>query len=66
MYEKIWLVSGSIRATKELEKIYVTGEDIAEAIENAKPHFDKNDGFIFDAEMKTPPLYYSDKQPMRR
>lgn len=66
MYEKIYLVKGNIRTTKELEQIYVTGTSIENAIKKAREHFDRNDGTIFEAEMKVPPLYSPDVSPTRR
>ena len=66
MYEKIYLVKGSIRTTKELEQIYVTGTSIENAIKKAREHFNKNDGTIFEIGIKVPPLFTPDVSLTRR
>ena len=66
MYETIYLVKGNIRDTKELEQIYVTGNSIEDAIKKAREHFDRNNGTIFEAEIKFPPLFSPDIKINRR
>ena len=66
MYEKIYLIKGNIKTTKELEQIYVTGISIEDAIQKAREHFDRNNGTIFEAEIKFPPLYSPNINPTRR
>jgi len=51
----LFLVSGSFKKSdtpEKSEKVYVVARDIHEALEKAKPYFEKNGGVIFDIESK--------------